>query len=226
MKILLIEDEFELMNSIKNFLEEESYTVEVASTFDQAMDKVMLYEYSCILLDINLPGGNGLDILKEIKKSKIKTGVIIISARDSLDDKIKGLDLGSDDYLTKPFHLTELKARLKAVLRRNLMDGETILNLGNVSIEYETHQVSIDGKLLKLNRKEYDVLLYFSTNMNRVITKEALAESVWGDNVDLVDNFDFIYSQVKNLRKKLKDNNSTLEIENVYGVGYKATIDS
>lgn len=224
MKILLVEDEFDLMTSIKKFLEDEGYNVEVATTYSQALDKVLVYEYSCILLDINLPGGSGLDILKEIKKEKIKTGVIIISARDSLDDKIVGLDLGSDDYLTKPFHLTELKARLKAVLRRHLMDGESSLTLGNVNINYENHEVKINDNLLKLNRKEYDILLYFCTNTNRVITKEALAESVWGDNIDMVDSFDFIYSQVKNLRKKLKDNLSDVELENVYGIGYKAII--
>ena len=224
MKILVVEDEFDLMSSIKHFLETEGYNVEVAGTYSQAMDKVLVYEYSCILLDINLPGGNGLEILKEIKKQKIKTSVIIISARDSLDDKIAGLDLGSDDYLTKPFHFTELKARLKAVLRRNLMDGDSSLVLGNVNIEYDNHEVKINNTLLKLNRKEYDILLYFCTNLNRVITKEALAESVWGDNIDLVDSFDFIYSQVKNLRKKLKDNVSDVEIENIYGIGYKAVI--
>lgn len=221
MKILIVEDEFEILKSMNEFLKSESHVVETATDFVSGIDKVMLYQYDCILLDISLPGGDGLKILEQIKKEGIKANVIIISAKDSIDDKVKGLDLGADDYLTKPFHLTELHARIKAVQRRKQLDGSNILNMGNVAVDFDKHIVTIDNEELKLNRKEYDILCFFATNPNRVVTKEALAEHVWGDNIDMVDSFDFIYSQVKNLRKKLKDAGASIEIGNVYGAGYK-----
>lgn len=221
MKILVIEDEFEILKSIKEYLTTESYVVETATSFAAGIEKVMLYQYDCILLDISLPGGTGLKILEEMKKEQIKANVIIISAKDSIDDKVLGLDLGADDYLTKPFHLTELHARIKAVLRRKKLGGSNIMNIGNLSIDFEQRRVAIDGEELRLNRKEYDILSFFTTNANRLITKEALAEHVWGDNIDSADSFDFVYSQVKNLRKKLKDADCEIEIGNVYGVGIK-----
>lgn len=221
MKILVIEDEFEILRSIESFLISEGYVVEKATDYASGVEKVHLYEYDCILLDISLPGGSGLKILDEMKKSGITGNTIIISAKNSLEDKITGLDLGADDYLTKPFHLAELLARIKAVIRRKKLDGNEKLNLGNLSIDFNTHIVSICDDELKLNRKEFDILSFFATNMNRLITKEVLAEHVWGDNIDSADNFDFVYAQVKNLRKKLKDNNADITIENVYGVGYK-----
>ncbi len=221
MKILIIEDEFEILKSIEQFLIAENYVVETATSFATGIDKVMLYSYDCILLDISLPGGTGLQILEALKKEGVQANVIIISAKDSIDDKVAGLDLGADDYLTKPFHFTELHARIKAVLRRKKLDGSNTLNIGNIVIDFDKHVVTIEGEELKLNRKEYDILSFFATNPNRLITKEALAEHVWGDNIDSADSFDFIYSQVKNLRKKLKDNNTDVEIENVYGAGYK-----
>lgn len=224
MKILVVEDEFELLQSIRDFLLAENYLVETATDFATGMDKVMIYQYDCILLDISLPGGTGLKILEEIKKNGIKANVIIISAKDSIDDKVVGLDLGADDYLTKPFHFTELHARIKAVLRRKQLDGSNQLRLGNLTIDFEQRKVLIGDEELKLNRKEYDILSFFAINTNRLITKEALAEHVWGDNIDSADSFDFVYSQVKNLRKKLKDNNSDVEIDNVYGAGYKMSI--
>lgn len=221
MKILIIEDEFELLKSIEQFLVAENHIVETATDYNSGIDKVMLYEYDCILLDISLPGGTGLKILEELKKEGIKANVIIISAKDSIDDKVKGLDLGADDYLTKPFHFTELYARIKAVMRRKQLDGSNILNIEDLAIDFDKGIVVAHGEELKLNRKEYDILCFFATNPNRLITKEALAEHVWGDNIDSADSFDFIYSQVKNLRKKLKDSNTNVEIQNVYGVGYK-----
>lgn len=221
MKILVIEDEFEILRSIESFLISEGYVVEKATDYASGIEKVHLYEYDCILLDISLPGGSGLKILDEMKKSGITGNTIIISAKNSLEDKITGLDLGADDYLTKPFHLAELLARIKAVIRRKKLDGNEKLNLGNLSIDFNTRIVSICDDELKLNRKEFDILSFFATNMNRLITKEVLAEHVWGDNIDSADNFDFVYAQVKNLRKKLKDNNADITIENVYGVGYK-----
>ncbi len=221
MKILVIEDEFELLKSIDSLLISEGFIVEKATDYSSGIEKVHLYEYDCILLDISLPGGSGLKILEEMKKSSIKGNIIIISAKNSLDDKITGLDLGADDYLTKPFHLAELLARVKAVIRRKNLDGRETLNLGNLSIDFNTHIVLVNKEELKLNRKEFDILSFFATNMNRLITKEVLAEHVWGDNIDSADNFDFVYAQVKNLRKKLKDYGADVLLENVYGVGYK-----
>lgn len=224
MKILIIEDEFELLKSIESFLLSENYVVEKAIDYKSGIEKVLIYNYDCILLDITLPGGSGLKILKEMKKEGVKANIIIISAKDSLDDKIAGLDLGADDYLTKPFHMAELHARIKAVLRRNQQNGNDMLSFNNLSIDFSKRVVYINDKELKLNRKEFDILSFFATNTNRLITKEALAEHVWGDNIDMVDNFDFVYAQMKNLRKKLKDNKADISIDNVYGVGYKVIV--
>ncbi|MDR2950289.1 MAG: response regulator transcription factor [Dysgonomonas sp.] len=224
MKILIIEDEFEILKSIESFLLSEGFIIEKATDYNSGIEKIHLYEYDCILLDISLPGGSGLKILEEMKKSGIVGNTIIISAKNSLEDKITGLDLGADDYLTKPFHLAELLARIKAVLRRKQLGGKEILKLKNLDIDFNGHIVSVNNKELKLNRKEFDILSFFATNINRLITKEVLAEHVWGDNIDSADNFDFVYAQVKNLRKKLKDNKAGITIENVYGVGYKMTL--
>ena len=224
MKILIIEDEYALLKTIEEFLLAEKYLVEKATDYRSAMDKVMIYNYDCILLDISLPGGSGLQLLREMKKDDKTGNIIIISAKNSLDDKIAGLDLGADDYLTKPFHLTELHARIKAVVRRKQQDGKQIAALGNTSVDFVRRQVYVDNNLLKLNRKEFDMLVFFVNNKNRLITKDVLAEHVWGDNMDMADNFDFVYSQVKNLRKKLKTANSDIVIENVYGIGYKLII--
>jgi len=221
MKILIIEDEPDLLESITQSLEKESFLVEKAMDFDAALDKLLVYEYDCILLDIGLPDGSGLDLLKELKKENRKGSVIIISAKDSLDDKLSGLDLGADDYLVKPFHLAELNARVRSVLRRKEFDGQNILELKNVSIDFTSRNVLINKESLPLNRKEFDILSYFVANKNRLVNKTSLAEHVWGDQIDEADNFEFIYSQIKNLRKKLKDHNAQIEIQAVYGVGYK-----
>ncbi|NBA89025.1 response regulator [Emticicia sp. CRIBPO] len=221
MKILIIEDEPDLLDNMVQSLQKEKFLVETADTFLSAMDKISMYDYSCILLDINLPGGSGMDVLQEIKKLKKTDGVIIISAKDSLDDKLTGLTFGADDYLTKPFHLAELNARINAVLRRKTFDGQNTVSLKNLDINYDNRTVEIDGVPLILNRKEYDTLIYFISNKNRLITKTALAEHVWGDQTDEADNLDFIYSQIKNLRKKLKESNAEIEIQAVYGIGYK-----
>ncbi|EGK02015.1 response regulator transcription factor [Dysgonomonas gadei] len=224
MKILIVEDEYEILKSINSFLLSESYVVEKATDYASGIEKVQLYEYDCILLDISLPGGSGLKILEEMKKAGITGNTIIISAKNSLEDKITGLDLGADDYLTKPFHLAELHARIKAVLRRKQLDGSNVLKLGNVSVDFDKHLVYIDDQELRLNRKEFDILSFFAMNTNKLITKEVLAEHVWGDNIDSADNFDFVYAQIKNLRKKLKDSNAGIMFENVYGIGYKMTV--
>ncbi|KAA9340088.1 response regulator transcription factor [Adhaeribacter soli] len=221
MKILVIEDEPEMLENMVTSLQKEKYLVETATTFDDALDKVSIYEYDCILLDISLPGGNGLEILDQLKKLHKTEGVIIVSAKNSLDDKVAGLNLGADDYLAKPFHMAELHARVKSVLRRKKFEGSNEVVLNNVTIDPESHTVKVNGKDLPLNRKEFDVLLYLVTNKSRLVSKTALAEHVWGDQIDEADNFEFIYSQIKNLRKKLKDSQADIEIQAIYGIGYK-----
>ena len=243
MKILVVEDENALREVIVRSLEKERYVVESASSFREASLKINDYDYDCIVLDIMLPGGSGLTLLKELRALRKKDSIIIISAKDSIEDKVTGLDLGADDYLTKPFHLAELNARIKSVIRRKQQDGslkivaiphlvvfrrkqqdgELQLSLANLTIYPDKHSVYINGKEIVLNRKEFDLLYYFISNPNRLISKATLAESVWGDYIDQADNFDFIYSQVKNLRKKLKAAGAIPEIKAVYGFGYKMT---
>lgn len=221
MKILIVEDEPALRELIQRSLEKERYITEVAPDYDTAIEKVEVYDYDCILLDIMLPGGNGLDLLKHLKDLRKKENVIVISAKDSLEDKILGLELGADDYLPKPFHLAELNARVKSVLRRKHRDGEHAIVMGNVRLLPDSFQVWINNEQLELSRKEYDILHYFMNRPNRMVNKNTLAESVWGDHIDQVDNFDFIYAQIKNLRKKLKNHQASIEIKAVYGFGYK-----
>lgn len=223
MKVLIVEDEDSLREIMKRSLEKAHYLVETAATYLEAMNKVCDYEYDCIILDIMLPGGSGLTLLEELNKMHKKYSVIIVSAKDSIDDKVHGLDLGADDYLTKPFHLAELHARVKSVIRRKQQDGEFELTLSNVTVYPDRHAVFINGEELVLNRKEFDLLYCFITNPGRLISKTALSESVWGDYIDQADSFDFIYSQVKNLRKKLKTAGAIPEIKAVYGFGYKMT---
>lgn len=221
MKILVIEDELELQETIKASLLKENYVVEVSSEFYEAQEKISIYDYDCILLDIMLPNGNGMDILQELKKNGKSGNVIIISAKNSLDDKINGLELGADDYLTKPFHISELTARIKAVIRRNNLEGKNYIEIGNVIFDIQERTLVVNNVSIHLNRKEFDILNYFLLNKNRLITKTALAEYVWGDHIDEADNFDFIYYQIKNLRNKLKNSKASIEIESIYGVGYK-----
>ena len=224
MKILIVEDEPSLRELIQQSLEKERYVTEVATDFEAALEKIEMYDYDCILLDLMLPGGSGLDVLQRLKQLRKKENVIIISAKDSLEDKVLGLELGADDYLPKPFHLAELSARVKSVLRRKHRDGEHCLQVGNVRLLPDAFQVWVGEKQLDLGRKEYDILHYFLNRPNRMVNKNTLAESVWGDHIDQVDNFDFIYAQIKNLRKKLKEAEATIEVKAVYGFGYKLVI--
>ncbi len=221
MKILVIEDERELQNVILESLRKERYIVEIASTFKEGEDKLIGFDYDCVLLDIMLPDGNGIDLLRNIKTQGKEDAVIIISAKDSIDDKVLGLELGADDYLTKPFHLSELHARIKSVLRRRNQNGEQSTKWNNVEIFHDDRLVLVNGKSVDFNNKEFAMLYYFVVNANRLVTKASLAEHIWGDYVDDVDSFDFVYSQVKNLRKKLKISQAELSIQSVYGVGYK-----
>ncbi|HQW84931.1 MAG TPA: response regulator transcription factor [Ferruginibacter sp.] len=224
MKILIIEDEKELSKSIVTYLKQENYLCEIAPDFKTAMDKTESFDYDCILLDISLPDGNGLTVLKELKENKKTDGVIIISAKNSIDDRIAGLNLGADDYLSKPFHLSELSARISAVIRRRRFDGNNVIVLNEITIDTIAKLVAINNMALDLTRKEYDLLLYLVSNKNRVISKNAIAESISGDGVDLYDNFDFIYAHMKNLKKKLTAAGCEDYIKSIYGLGYKFTI--
>ena len=221
MKILVIEDEPAMLETIVQSLIKENYIVETAINFDQALEKIGVYEYDCILLDIGLPGGSGFDILSELKKEKKAEGVIIVSAKDSIDDRVLGLNLGADDYLPKPFHLAELHARVKSVIRRRKFKGNTSIECANLRIDSDSRSLLIEEVEIALNRKEFDILLYLITNKDRLVNKTALAEHVWGDYIDEANSYEFIYSQIKNLRKKLKEGNAKIEIQALYGVGYK-----
>lgn len=220
---MVIEDNADLREIIVSALEKERYVVETAADYATARTKAFVYEYDCVLLDIMLPDGNGLDLLRELAARGRRLNVIILSAKDSIEDKVTGLDLGADDYLAKPFHLAELHARIKSVLRRRTRDGEQLIRVGNVTIHPDTFTVCVDGTRLDLGRKEYDILMYLTNRKGRLVEKQTLAESVWGDDIDQADNFDFIYAQMKNLRKRLKSAGATIEIKTVYGFGYKLT---
>ncbi|MDT0676924.1 response regulator transcription factor [Autumnicola musiva] len=225
MKILIIEDEREMLNNMREGLKQENFVIEVATNYRTALDKVGVYEYDCILLDISLPDGNGLEILKLLKKKGNSENVIIVSAKNSLDDRLAGLNMGADDYLPKPFYMAELIARVKAVLRRNNFNGSNCIEIGNVKLQPENREVWINSQKIEFNRKEFDILLFLFSNNGRLIRKSALAERVWGDHIDQADSFEFIYSQMKNLRKKLTKNNSEVEIKSIYGVGYKLVVE-
>ncbi len=221
MKVLVIEDNNELAQNITDYLAREGYICELARNYAGAINKLSGFQYDCIVLDILLPDGNGLDILNHIKAAKISSGVLIISAKNSLDDKINGLELGADDYLTKPFHLPELNARLKAIYRRKYLEGDHEILFHEIHININSMDVRISDQLLDLTPKEYALLLYFLTNQNRVLTRQTIAEHLWGDYTDNLLNFDFVYQHVKNLRKKILVAKGKDYIETVYGLGYK-----
>lgn len=221
MKLLIIEDETSLAESIRQYLQEAGNVCEIALNYNKAHLKIHIYDYDCILVDITLPGGSGLELINELKKNHSEAGIIIISAKDSLDDRIKGLELGADDYLIKPFHLSELNVRIKSLMRRKQFSGNRKTQVGDLIILPLQKKVLINGDQVDLTAKEYDILNYFITNTNRVLTKEAIAEHVWGDHYDMVDSFDFIYVHINNLRKKIQQAGGDDPIETVYGMGYK-----
>lgn len=225
MKILLVEDDANLREVTRRSLEKERYVVELAADYRTALHKIEDYDYDCILLDIMLPDGNGLTLLEKLKEMHKRENVIILSAKDSIEDKVLGLELGADDYLPKPFHLVELNARIKSVIRRHQQGGVNSIKYGNIEVFPDTFRVTVDGKEVELNRKEYDILVYFMNRPGRLVNKNTLAESVWGDHIDQVDNFDFIYAQIKNLRKRLKEAGATPELKAVYGFGYKMIVE-
>ncbi|WP_346239005.1 response regulator transcription factor [Niabella insulamsoli] len=221
MKVLIIEDEKELSKSIVEYLSEENYLCEVASTHKEAMKKIGIFNYDCILLDITLPDGNGLKLLEELTNENKQDGVIIISAKNSIDDKIKGLQLGADDYLTKPFHLSELTARIFSLIRRKQFNNANKIKQDELEIDLLAKTVVVNSNPVALTKKEFDLLIYFIGNKNRVLSKSTLAEHLSGDFADMLDNHDFVYAHVKNLKKKLSEAGCEPYLKTVYGTGYK-----
>ncbi|GAA4740114.1 response regulator transcription factor [Flavisolibacter ginsenosidimutans] len=224
MKILVVEDEKELSQSICDYLSGEQFMCEQAFDYRTALEKISLYDYACVILDITLPGGSGLDLLKDLKKDDKIDGVIIVSAKNAVDDKVNGLKAGADDYLTKPFHLMELGARVDAIIRRKAFDGKNILRFDALQLDLNQKELTVKDKKIELTKKEYELLLYFISNKNKVIAKNAIAIHLWGDNFDIADNYDFIYTHIKNLRKKLLQGGAADYIKSVYGMGYKFSL--
>ncbi|WP_165749951.1 response regulator transcription factor [Cellulophaga sp. Z1A5H] len=220
MKILIAEDEIDLQKSMATYLSQDGNVCETASDHEEALYKLDVYEYDIVILDINLVTGSGLEVLKVLKQQDRNTATIIISANSSLDDKLEGLDLGADDYLIKPFHLAELNSRIKAILRRGKFGGTETIEFNEISVDTRAKTVFVEGRALILTRKEYDLILFFITNKNRVLSKEIIAEHLWGDHSDLIDNYDFIYVHINNLRKKLTEVGAKY-IKTAYGSGYK-----
>lgn len=221
MRVLIIEDEQQLAESIVHYLKAESYLCETALDFESALEKISLYKYDCILLDITLPGGNGLNLLKELKKNNKTEGVIIISAKNSVDDKIAGLEIGADDYLPKPFHLAELSARIKALIRRNKFDGSNLIVIDNLKLDVLGKAATICEYKLDLTKSEFELLLFLISNKNKVISKDAIGEHLSGDDADRFDSYDFVYSHIKNLKRKVTEAGGADYIKTVYGLGYK-----
>jgi len=221
MKILIIEDELELAKDMSGFLSAQNYLCEFASTYKQAIEKIELYSYDCILLDLMLPGGDGLQILNRIKELKKQDGVMIISAKNAIEDKVKGLEIGADDYLAKPFNHSELAARVFSIIRRKQFDNSNKLIFEELQIDLLAKTVQVNQTKLNLTKKEFDLLLFFIGNKNTVISKNTLAEHLSGDIADMFDNHDFVYAHVKNLKKKLQEAGCDTYIKTVYGSGYK-----
>ncbi|TDE49099.1 response regulator transcription factor [Flavobacterium sp. GT3P67] len=221
MKILIIEDEIEIATSIKNYLSSNDFVCEAASTLKIAIEKINLYSYDCILLDLMLTDGDGFKILELLKKQNKTEGVIIISAKDTLETKIEGLTLGADDYLTKPFHLSELLVRIQALVRRKQFNGNNVISFNEIEIDTISKSVKIKGSKIEFTKKEMDLLLFLIGNKNKVLSKSAIAEHLSGDMADMLDNHDFVYAHIKNMKKKLKEMGATDYLKSVYGTGYK-----
>ncbi|MBS1778817.1 MAG: response regulator transcription factor [Bacteroidetes bacterium] len=224
MKVLIIEDEPALNKSMVEYLSAHKYLVESVDNYPDALNKIEEHQYDCIVLDIMLPGGNGLTLLQVLRKLNKLDGVIIISARNELDDKITGLQLGADDYLTKPFHLAELNVRIAAIVRRKNALGNDMISFEEISIDAQSQKVMVNDAEITLTRTEYEFLMYLIINKNRVLSKSAIAEYLWGDHMDMVDNYDFMYAHIKNLRKKLVQAGAGDYIHSVYGMGYKFSL--
>jgi DNA-binding response OmpR family regulator len=223
MKVLVIEDNVELLQDIKRFLEEEGNICEIAPNYKSANEKIGFFPYDILIVDITLPDGNGLDIIRAVKKESIDVGIIIISAKNAVDDRIHGLEIGADDYLTKPFYLSELNARIKALYRRKAYRGNNEILFNEIRIRPDSHEVFVKDQLLNLTKKEFDIIHFFVVNRHRLLTKEAIAEHLWGDDIDMVDSYKFIYTHLANLRKKIADLGGNDYIQSIYSVGYKFT---
>ncbi|MBB6459345.1 response regulator transcription factor [Flammeovirga kamogawensis] len=221
MKLLLIEDNEALSEGVISAFKDQKISIEWVSTLEEARDKIGVYEYDILVVDLGLPDGNGLDIVKLIKQVDPNAGVLIVTARDSIDDKVLGLDLGADDYITKPFHMAELIARVRSLFRRKKFKGSNDIIIKELKVDILSKNVSVNNIPLELTKKEYDLLIYFLYNKDKMLTKENIAEHLWGDHVDQADSFDFIYSHIKNLRKKLQKSGGVDRIKSVYGMGYK-----
>lgn len=223
MKLLVVEDEAGLRESIRDYFTEAGNICEAVCDYPAALQKINVYRYDCIILDITLPHGNGLGILQALKNNRYPDGVLIVSAKNALDDRLQGLDLGADDYLPKPFHLSELRARVMAIVRRKSFNGNQVVIFNEIQMDVLAKSVCVHQQAIKFTKKEYALLLYFIANKGKVISKNALAEHLWGDEIDMADNFDFIYSHIKNVRKKLVDAGCRDYIQSAYGMGYKFT---
>src|SRR6056297_850113 len=221
MKLLIVEDNQQLVDEIASFLKENGFVTEIALSMQEAREKLELYSYDLVILDLGLPDGNGLDLIPEIKKGDAETAIIVLTAKDALDSKVKGLETGADDYMTKPFHKAELNARIRSILRRKMAGGSNHLEVNEISIDLDASEVTVNNKQLKLTRKEYDLLLFLLYNKNRLLTKESIAEHLWGDHIDQADNFEFIYNHIKNLRRKITRAGGKDYIKSMYGMGYK-----
>ena len=223
MKILVIEDNVELLQDIKSYLEEEGNICEIAPNYRSANDKIGFFPYDILVVDIMLPDGNGLDIIRAVKKENIDVGIIIISAKNAVGDKIQGLEIGADDYLTKPFYLAELNARIKALYRRKAYHGSREILFNEIKIKPDSHEVFVHDHLLNLTKKEFDIIHFFVVNRHRLLTKEAIAEHLWGDDIEMADSYKFIYTHLANLRKKIAELGGNDYIQSIYSVGYKFT---
>jgi len=221
MKLLIVEDNYQLADDLSKFLEENGFIIEIANTLKEAKDKVGVYNYDLIILDLGLPDGTGLDVIQELKKINKDPGVLIVTAKNAVEDKVLGLEMGADDFISKPFHKAELNARIRSIIRRKNFKGNSIIEINQIKIDLDSRETFVSEQLVELTRKEYDLLLYFMYNKGRVLTKENIAEHLWGDHIDQADNFDFIYNHIKNLRKKLQKLGADNNIRSVYGMGYK-----
>jgi len=221
MKLLLVEDNIHLADDMHNFLVSDGFVVEHAATLHEGIKRINIYHYDIVIVDIGLPDGNGLDLIKKMKSNNIDAGILIVTAKNAIEDKVHGLDLGADDYITKPFHKSELNARIRSILRRKKFNSSNILTINEIKVDTLAAQVYVKDNQILLTKKEYDLLLYYMYNKNKMLTKESIAEHLWGDHIDQADSFDFIYNHIKNLRKKIVNAGGKDYIKSMYGMGYK-----
>jgi len=220
-KVLIVEDNKQLIEDLSEFLANNGFVVEQAQSFAEAADKTAIYQYDMVLIDLGLPDGNGLDLIPIIRQDRPDTSILMLTANDGVDYKVKALEWGADDYLTKPFHKAELNARIHSILRRKLGSRENTLSCGPITIDLSGRQATANNKQLNLTKKEFDLLLFMIYNKNRLVTREGIAEHLWGDHIDQADNFDFIYNHIKNLRRKIVQAGAPDPIQSMYGMGYK-----